>query len=214
MIHLTGRPELACRPGHQREFRIDHAAGAEIAADVLHEDADLLRRHTKYGGEIVLEPHRAAVAGIDGEASRRGVVVGERAARLHRHAGDALYPGFEAGDMRGAGEGGGGRGGVAKLGIEAHVGADAFVHDGRILPRRGGGLDHRRQHVIIDLDGLDAVLRRIDGLGDHHRHRFADEARFVGRQRKMRRLEWRLAALVAQRGLRRMRRPRLVRNGL
>ena len=66
----------------------------------------------------------------------------------------------------------------------------------RILPRRGGGLDHRRQHLVIDLDGLGAVLRRMHGLGDDHRHRLADEARLVGRQRIMRRLERRLPSLL------------------
>ena len=52
------------------------------------------------------------------------------------------------------------------------------------------------------------------GLGDHHGHRLADKSRFVGRQWKMRRFERRLAALVVQLCLRRMRRPWLVRNGL
>ena len=55
--------EFLRRPGDQREFRIDHAAGAEIAADVLHQHAHLLRLHAQHGGEIAFQPHRAAIAG-------------------------------------------------------------------------------------------------------------------------------------------------------
>ncbi len=113
--------EFARRPGHQRELGIDHAAGAEIAADVAHQHAHVLGWHAENGGEVVLEPHRAAIAGIDGVAPGLRIVSRKRGARLHRHAGDARDPGVEPGDMRGAGEGGCGRFGVADLGIEGDV---------------------------------------------------------------------------------------------
>ena len=113
--------ELLRRPGHQRELGVDHAAGAEIAADVLHQHADFFRRHVEHGGEIVLQPHRAAVAGIDGVAAGLRIECRERRARLHRHAGDALHPGLEPGHVGGAGKGGVGRRRVAKLAIEADI---------------------------------------------------------------------------------------------
>ena len=204
--------ELFRRPRHHREFGIDHAAGAEIAADVLHQHADFFRRHVEHGGEIVLQPHRAAIAGIDGVAAALGVVGGERRARLHRHAGDALHPGLEPGDVGGAGKGGVGRRRVAKLAIEADVRLCAVVHPRRILARGRNGFDHGRQDVVIDHDTLGAVFRRVHGFGDDHRHRFADETRLVGRQRIMRRFERRLVAFEVQLGLLLMRRPRLVRD--
>ena len=113
--------ELFRRPGDQRKFRIDHAAGAEIAADVAHQDADLLRRHAEHGGEIVFQADGAAVAGINRKATGRGVECGERAARLHRHAGDALHPGLEPRHMRGARKRRIRRRGIAQLGIETHI---------------------------------------------------------------------------------------------
>ncbi len=205
--------EFARRPGDSCEFGIDHAAGAEIAADVLHQDAHLVRCNAKHRGEIGLEPDGAAVSGVNRETSRRGVEFGQRGARLHRHAGDALHPGLEPRHMRRARKSRLGRRGIAELGIEADIGR-GVMDMRRILPRRRGGLDHGGQHVVIDLDRFGAVFGRIHRLGDHHRDGFADEPRFVGRQWKMRRFERRLAAFVAQLGLRRMRRPRLVRNGL
>ena len=114
--------ELFRRPGDQRKFRIDHAAGAEIAADVAHQDADLVRLNAEHGGEIVFQADGAAVAGIDRKATGRGVECGERAARLHRHAGDALHPGLEPRHMRRARKRRVRRRGVAQLGIEANVG--------------------------------------------------------------------------------------------
>ena len=207
-----GPAELLCRPCDQRELGVDHATGTEIAADVLHQHADFFRRHVEHGGEIVLQPHRAAIAGIDRVAAALGIVGGERGARLHRHAGDALHPGFEPGDVGGAGKGGVGRRRVAKLAVEADIRQCAVVHPRRILARGGNGSDDRRQNVVIDRNTLGAVLRRVHGFGNHHRHRFADETRLVGRQRIMRRFERRLVAFEVQLGLLHMRRPRLVRD--
>jgi hypothetical protein len=206
--------ELARRPGHERKFRVDHAAGAEIAADVPHQHADLVRRHAENGGKIGLQPHRAAIAGIDRKASRRRIERRQRGARLHRNACHALNPGLEPRHMRGAGEGRLGRRGVAKFRIEADIRPRALVHARRVLPRGGHGLDHRGQGFVVDRDQLGAVLGGVKRFGDDHRHRFADKARLVGGQRMMRRLEWRNSAAVAKLRLRGMRRPRFMRNGL
>jgi hypothetical protein len=115
--------------------------------------------------------------------------------------------------MRRAGKGGFGRRGVAKLGIEADI-RRRVVDMRRILPRRRGRFDHRGQNLVLDFHLLGGVFGRVHRLGDDHGDRLADEARFVGRQRVMPRLERRHIALVAQLGFRRMRRPRLVRNRL
>ena len=193
MIHFTGRPSCRAAQATSANSAIDHAAGAEIAADVLHQHTDLLGRHVKHGGEIVLQPQRAAIAGIDGVASGRGVELGERGARLHRHAGDALHPGFEPCHMGGAGKRGLGRRASPRSASKQTLERALVVHARRILPRRRAGLDDGGQHFVVDLDRFGAVLRRIHGFGDDHRDRFANETRLVGRQRIVRRRERLLA---------------------
>ena len=208
-FHRT--PELLGRPRHQREFGIDHAAGAEIAADVTHQHMHLVGRHAEDGGEIVLEPHRAAIAGIKRVAAARRIERRERGAWLHWHAGDAAHPGVEARDVRGARKRRVGCRGVAKAGVETDIGARGLVHARRILPRRSAGLDHSRQHVVIDLDSLGAVLGGVHRFGDDHRDRLANEANLIGRQRKVRRGE---GFRRVQLDFRRMLRPHFVRNRL
>ena len=109
-----------------------------------------------------LQPHRAAVAGIERVAPGRRIECAERGARLHRHAGDALHPGFEARDMRGARKGGLGRRGVAELGVEADIGACVSSHSaarpGRAAATRVG---HGGQRARSRLDVLGAVLGRV-----------------------------------------------------
>ena len=169
--------------------------------------------NAEHGREIDLQPHRAAVAGMDGVAAGVRIVRREHGARLHRHAGDALHPGLELRHMRGARKRGLGRRGVAKLCIEADIGARLIVHARRILARRRHRVGHARQRLVVDLDKLRAVLGRPHGVGDNHRHRLADEAHLVGRQQIMRRGEGFGAVRILQRNFRRVLRPLLVRNG-
>ncbi len=204
--------DFLCRPGDQAKLGIDHAAGAEITADVLHQHADLLGRHVKHFGEIVLQPHRAAVAGMDGEAAGRLVEFGKRRARLHRHAGDALHPGLEPRHMSSAGERRFRRIEIAEVAVEADVGAGAVVHARRILSRRRHGIDHGWKNFVIDLHRLCAVLRCKYRVSDNHRDGLADKARFICRQRMVRRLERCLAVLHPRHGFCLVRRPRYVGN--
>ena len=111
------------RPGDDREFRVEAAARPEIAADIVHDHARLFGRHAQHHREVAPRADRAAGAGVERVAAGRRVELADRGARLHRHPGDALHPGVEADDMRGAGEGRVGRGGVADLAVEDDVGA-------------------------------------------------------------------------------------------
>ncbi len=198
------------RPGDERELRIDHAAGAEIAADLAHDDAHLVRRHRENGGEIVLEPPHAAAAGIKRDAARLGVEFGDRGARLHRHAGDALDPGVELHHMRGARERGLRRRGVAELAVDHDVGAGLLEQQRRVGIGGLAGVGHRGQHLVVDLDAFGAVLGGTDALCHHHRHRLADEAHLVGGQRVMRRGEGLEVAPRREHHLGGMLRPHLV----
>src|SRR5205807_9038983 len=75
--------ELPRRPQHQAELDEDAVARAEIAADVVGEDAQPLGCDAENAGELALLPHRAAAAGIERVAPARRVVVRDRGAR-HR----------------------------------------------------------------------------------------------------------------------------------
>jgi hypothetical protein len=115
--------------------------------------------------------------------------------------------------MGGAGKGGIGRCSVAEFGIKADIRSRGIVNTRRILPRRRNRLDDCGQGFVIDFDALGAVFSRVHRFGDDHRDYLPDKTRFIGRQWEVRRLEWRSTAAVVQLCLRRMRRPRLVRNG-
>src|SRR5262249_28392121 len=86
-------------PGHQREFGIERVARAEIAAHVAGTDANALPRDVEDAGELVLLSDGAAAAGVERGAAGRPVVTANGGARLERHAGDALHPGFKLHDM-------------------------------------------------------------------------------------------------------------------
>ena len=92
--------ELLRRPQHQAELDEDAVARAEIAADVVREDAQPVGRNAEHRGKLVLLPHRAAGAGIERVAAGRGIVMAERRARFERHAGDAADMEFLFHDMR------------------------------------------------------------------------------------------------------------------
>ena len=47
------------------------------------------------------------------------------------------------------------------------------------------GVDHRRQHLVIDDDGVGRVARGVAIAGDDHRHRLADVAHGIDRDRAM-----------------------------
>src|SRR5215472_10679601 len=99
------RPADAPRcPGDERKFRVEAAARAEIAADLLHDDPHLVFRYAEDFGEVLLRADRAAHAGIERIATALGLIGADRRARLHRHADNTRDPGREFHDMRGRGE--------------------------------------------------------------------------------------------------------------
>ena len=76
---------------HQRHLVIDRRLHAEAAADIAGDDADLALRHFEHAlRQLGAEGVRALQRGVDGVAVLGGVVVADRAARLHGRAGDAV----------------------------------------------------------------------------------------------------------------------------
>ena len=75
---------------------------------------------------------------------------------------------------------------------KADIGRGARMQLRGISRLRGTRIGDRRQRLIVDLDALGRIRRLLAGLGDHCRHRLADMAHGVARQRKARRLgHWR-----------------------
>ena len=192
------------RPGDEREFRVEGAARAEIAADLVHDDADFVLGHVEDRRQFLLWPHRAADPGIKRVAPGVAVIGAGGGARLHRHPDDALHPGIEAGDMGRAGKGGVGRGAVADFGVEADIRGGIPAHPRRACRDRRRRVRYRRQRLVIDGDLLGRVLGRGEGDGHRHRDDLADVDGLVGGHRKMRGNEGRRAVAVDQRDVGRM----------
>ena len=92
------------RPHDQGKLDVERAAGAEIAADIVHDHANIGFRHTQYRGEIIAWPHRSAGTGMQRISGLGGVIHPDRRAWFHRHAGYPLNPGVKPDDMRRSGE--------------------------------------------------------------------------------------------------------------
>jgi hypothetical protein len=79
-VYFTGRLSGA-RPQHQAELDERPVAGAEVAADVVGEDAQLVGRDAEHADQLDLLPHRAARAGIERVFAGRRVEVREARAQ-------------------------------------------------------------------------------------------------------------------------------------
>ena len=191
---LDRTAELARGPQHQAELDEHAVARAEIAADVVGEHAQPLRRDAEHGGKLALLPHRAAAAGMERVAPARPIVVTERGARLKRHAGHAIDVEVHGHDVLGARERLVRRLPIAEPGVDRNVARHLVPNHGRARPHRVFGMVDPRQHVVVDGDGLRGVERLRHRLGHHHRHRLADMAHLVGGQEEVRADEERPAA--------------------
>ncbi len=96
---FDGPPEPARRPGDEREFRVGGVPRAKIAADIAGDDPYLVLRQPEHRRHVLPRPADAAASGVERDPAARRIELGESGARLHRHAGDALHPSREPGDM-------------------------------------------------------------------------------------------------------------------
>ena len=187
--------DLLRRPRDQHELGIQEIAGAEVAAGLPGDDADLLGLEAEDDRELLLRPHHRAAAGIERIAAGRRIVGAQRGARLHRHAGDPLDVGLDPHDIFGLGKAGAGRLRIADPGID-------------------GDVVHRRQGLVDDPDRFGGVLGLRHGLGDDERHALADEADAVGRQDHRPLEQVRRAVEIVEPDVGRAHRLRDVRDGL
>ena len=152
--------------------RVDADLAAEAAADVRRDDPDLVLRQA--GDERVHRAVRVRRLGgrPDGQLAADRVHVGDRAAGLQRRR---VHPGVEdvlGDDHLGVGEHLVGLRLVAGLPVEDVVAGAAVLvvaDDRGVRVERAAGVDDRGQRVVLHLDELDRVARRVVVLGDDER---------------------------------------------
>ena len=125
------------------------------------------------------------------ELAARRVVVGDDAARLHRHVGLAVLIEGLGDDVRGLGDDRLPRRVERERHLLRDVRALLGVHEVLGVGRRGLEVDDGRQRVELELHEVARVLGDVAVLGDHEHDRVADEAHVgVGEraQRRVRRI--------------------------
>ena len=150
-------------------------------------------------GHLVLQAERALVAGVEGVAVARGVVLADRRARLHGADDDAVADQPQARDVGCLGEGLGHLLAVAVVVVDADVAGRVVEHDRRAGLGGFARVGHGRQGVDVEHDRFGRVLGLGQGLGHDEGHRIADEAHLVGGQRMARRRLHRRAVAVGHR---------------
>ena len=185
---------LARRPQADDFLRIDEDLGAETAADVGRDHAQLvLGRHADESGDH--QPrHVRILRGVpEREMVGAGIVFGQSHARLDRIRHQPVVDDVELGDVLGCG-----KGRVHRLLVADRPFVDRVLGR-RLVDLRArfglGRVGHRRQHLVVDLDLFGGIARLRERLGDHHRDRLADMVGRVGGQRRMRRHLHRRAVL-------------------
>ena len=164
-------------------FGIGGGARAEAAADIAADDAHALARQAEGGGDALGLRMDALRAELQGEAAARRIVRGEAGARLEEGDDEALVDELERDDMRGAGEGGVGRGAIAGLVGEEPVRGQR-VPDQRGARRVGfGEVGDGEERLVLDRDALGGLLRRLEHRRDDERHGLADMTRLAAGER-------------------------------
>ena len=120
-VHFTGRPSTRARVQDADVFRIDRGLHAERAADLAGDDAHLVGRRAEDVHQRGLHAEHALAATNAASILRRGVVLADRRARLHRRHDHALIGGLQPRDVLGLGEGLGDFLGVAVVEVERDI---------------------------------------------------------------------------------------------
>ena len=168
-------------------LRINPGLHAEAAAHIADHDADLLGRDTERAGKSVAGAGRHLAGQAQRDAFGAAVVTGQRATRLHRRGRKPLVGQVEADDMRGRGERGIARSGVAVLHLSGDVAGGGRPDQRRALGNSLSEFGDDGQVVVLDDDGFQGVLRLFLGLGDQGNHGFANEADSFVRKRAAKR---------------------------
>ena len=187
-----GRPldraaDLLGGPNAHGFLGVDEDLGAEAAADVRRDDAQLVfGRDADEGGQHEAGDVRVLARGVEREAFGALVVVAHRGARLHGVGDQAVVDEVELGHVGGAREGVVGRLAVAEVPAEHDVVGRDLVHGLAADASRRGGVHHGVEHLVVHRDLLRRVLGLRVGVGDHHGDVVADVADLALGQRRVR----------------------------
>ena len=202
-LHRPADP--ARRPEDEAVLRVLRPLRAETAAHVADDHADRrLRDAEDLGREEGARTMGVLKIRVERVACLAGVVVPDRAARLHELRVDAAHDVAPAHDARRARKGGVGRRPVAHLEHVRHVVRALVPYRCCARPRGVRRRRDRRQRLVVDRDLLRGVLGLRERFGDHECDRIADVAHAPAREPRMRPREHRRAvralALEGERG--------------
>ena len=147
--------------GHDAVFGIEAGLLPEAAADIADQHADAFLRplQDRFGKQVAGRARRLRLHMQDQPAGFL-VDLGNGRARLHRRGDQPLADQIERDGMRGVGES---RFDLGRIAI-AHRGHDIVGRIGPYHRRAGFGrldrIDHRGQHLVVDLDRFRRGLRR------------------------------------------------------
>ena len=171
---FDGTAEVPGGEGHHRLLRVEDQLGAEAAADIGRDHAELRLAEAEHVAEQALGGVRGLGGGPDGQPVLRRVGRGDDAAAFHRVAAAAVDPELFAEAVRGGGEGG-----VDRAVFHGHLGDEV---GGRVaVGARGAGLQGVAavggggQRVVFHLDQARGVLGDVAVVGQHDGDGFADE---------------------------------------
>ena len=175
-------PHRSCQAAREERDQdvlgIDDELGAEAAAHVGGDHAHLVRGQVEQVGDELADLVRHLGGGPHRELVERRVPVRHEPARLHRLAPAA--PDAQANRNHPGGRAERGRGVAAgERHAPGQIVGDVVVDRGRA---RGQGLG-RRQHLVVDLEQVARVLRRVPAVGHHRGDGLAHEAHAVARER-------------------------------
>ena len=182
---LHGPAEARRDHGDEDVLVVDGSLRPEASADLGGDDAQLVRREVQHLAERALEPVRHLGRGPDREAAAVRGRLRQDPPGLDRHPGVARHADAGAHAHRRFREG---ALGLADSNLEgdAHVVAPLLVEDGGARREPGLHVDDGREGLVVDLDEIQGVLRRVRIGGDDHGHRLADVADPVVGQRELR----------------------------
>ena len=162
--------DLLRRPDADRLFRIDEDLGAEPAADVRRDDAQLvLGRDADEGREHEAGHVRVLARRVERVVVGPEIVFADGRAGLDGVRHQPVVDEVDLGHVLRPREGRFRFVLVAEMPVEHGVVGRDVMHLDRCF-RRLGCVDNSREHVVIDHDGFRRVLRLGERLGDHHRH--------------------------------------------
>ncbi len=200
-----GLPEAVGEDRDDHVFRVDRDLRAKPAAGVRDDDPDALDGEPQVRGDRGPQGKRSLVRRPDRHGPGGRVERGAHAARLHGHGGHAHVRMMILDDHVGPGEGA-----LDVADDRADMADDvagSAVHRRGASAHRGLGIDHGRQRLVLDADGLAGIGRSIRVGGQDGGDRLTHVAHLALRECPLR--AGRVETHVGVRGLRARRRQRI-----